>query len=133
MILPIAFYCAPIYLGIAPYLDKLIRLQNKVRMVINCSNQQSTVEKIKPRSVTEVFKYLHGLKQCQSTINFTFFDHSIRTIGNGKRLVVPKLNNETGRRSFVVESALAFNTLSVELRKERSICRFKGNLANFTF
>ena len=130
MIEPIAFYCAPIYLGIDPYLDKLTRLQNKARRVINCANQQSIVEKIKRQSVTEVFKYLHGLKKNQSTINFKFFDHSIHTRGNGDRLVIPKLNNEAGRRSFVVQGALAFNTLPVELRKERSICRFKQNLAN---
>ena len=133
MIEPMAFYCAPIYLGIASYLDKLTRLQNKARRVINCANQQSTEGKIKRRSVTAVFKYLHGLKKNQSTINFTFFDHSIRTRGNGNQLVVPKLNNEAGRKSFVVQGALAFNTLSVELGKERSICRFKRNLANFTF
>jgi len=36
------------------------------------------------------------------------------------KMVVPKTNNEAGRRSFVVQGALIFNSLSADLRKENS-------------
>ena len=112
MIEPIAFYCAPIYSGIAPFINKLTILENKVHTVINCPKRNKFENKIKQRTVVEVFKYLHGIKKNEPTINFELFNHSFGTRGNGNRLVVPKSKNEAGRRSFVVQGALTYNFIT---------------------
>ena len=92
---------------------------------------QTMVEK-RQRSAIEVFKHIHQLKK-NNIIKFDVFQHNIFTRGNGNRLVIPKSNNEAGRRSFNTQGALIFNLLPEHIRNEKSILLFKRLIKNFKF
>ena len=133
MIEPISLYCAPIYAGIYSCVSKLLKLEGKAKNTVRLTNHDNIERKIKIRTATEVFKYLNGIKNNGTVINFNYFNHSIGTRGNGNRLVVLKSTNEAGRKSFIIQGALTYNLLPGVLMKENSICRFKRILAETKF
>jgi hypothetical protein len=61
MIQPISLYCSPI----SPFIKKITRLENKVYAIIDCPKQKTFVQKVKQRTVMEVF----NIKKNEPTIN----------------------------------------------------------------
>lgn len=132
MIEPIMLYCAPIYAGVQTFHTKSIQVERKASKIVDKSENISN--KIKQRTVIEVFKYLRGIKSAnQSSIDFKPFEHNINTRGNGNRLIVPQTKNESGRKAFSVQGALLFNRIPQSDRKELSILKFKKSISKFNF
>ena len=81
----------------------------------------------------DVFKSLHSLCPNFPHVNFDRFNHGINTRNNNSRLVIPKVKTEAGRKSFCVQGALLFNSLSEEIRNEISCINFKRKVKTVTF
>ena len=129
---PIMLYCAPIYLGITSYHQKLAQIESKASKIINSDMTKPIVSKLKDRSATEVVKYISGGKK-NTVIQFQHFNHKISTRGNGSRLIIPKTNIEAGRLLLSVQGALLFNKLPEKLWNEKSLITFKNMLRDYNF
>jgi hypothetical protein len=136
MINPIMFYCYPVYLGLSNSANsKLQRLQDRAASIIGPKNclQDNVVTCRNRRVVIDVFKSLHSLCPNFPHVNFDRFNHGINTRNNNSRLVIPKVKTEAGRKSFSVQGALLFNSLSEEIRNEISYINFKRKVKTVTF
>ncbi len=136
MINPIMFCCYPVYLGLSNSANsKLQRLQDRAASIIGPKNclQDNVVTCRNWRVVIDVFKSLHSLCPNFPHVNFDRFNHGINTRNNNSRLVIPKVKTEAGRKSFSVQGALLFNSLSEEIRNEISCINFKRKVKTVTF
>ena len=134
MIAPMMLYCSPVYLRLPGVHQKFTKPESRAYKTIKTQPQitNTITNKMKQRSAIEVFKHIHQLKK-NNIIKFDVFQHNISTRGNGNRLVIPKSNNEAGRRSFNTQGALIFNLLPEHIRNEKSILLFKRLIKNFKF
>ena len=138
MISPIMFYCYPVYLGLSNSANfKLQRLQDKAANIIgpkNCLKDSGNVITCRnSRLVIDVFKTLHSLGPNFPHVNFERFNHGINTRSNNSRLVIPKVRTEAGRKSFLVQGAVLFNSLNAEIRNEISYVNFKRKVKSVIF
>ena len=63
MIEPIMLYCAPIYLGITFYHQKIAQIESRACEISNNGMTKPIVSKLNERSATEVFKQIDCTKK----------------------------------------------------------------------
>jgi hypothetical protein len=61
---------------------------------------------------------------------FKRIEHKMNTRDNRKNIILPKVKNESGRRSFMFQGGKLWNTLPADQKEECSIVRFKSKVQN---
>ena len=61
-------HCAPLYVGIMSYHQKIAQVENKAYEIIATDMKKPILSKLNEGSASEVFKYLNGIKKEQLPI-----------------------------------------------------------------
>ena len=130
MILPLLFYCYPIFGGISnTWLRKFESLMQKAKFIIKMRKKWPTFNtQLRRKIAIGVFK-----SQNADTGKYDMINHTINTRGNNCKFRLPKIRSESGRKLSHYQGALIFNSLPENIRKENSFILFKNLVNNYDF
>ena len=137
MIRPIMFYCNNIFLNIPEHQAKKYQyIQDRVKIIIDdhqITNSWKTIKTLRYQSCAiEVFKCINNIGPELKT-NFTKLSHKYHTRGNEKKLKLPSVRTEAGRKSFKFIGAKVYNQLPNTITDEISILTFRNKVRDFLF
>ena len=78
----------------------------------------------------DAFKIMHDIK---SNDGVNVIKHKYKTKGNKNTFRLPRVLLMVGRKLSYYQSALVFNELKDDMRKEDSYVRFKNKMKNYVF
>ena len=128
MILPLLFYCYPIFGGMNnTWLRTFESLMQKAKSIIKMRKKWPTFNtQLRRKIAIDVFKSLNAA----AIGKYDMINHSINTRGNNCKR---KIRSEAGRKLSYYQGALIFNFLPENIRKENSFILFKNLVNNYDF
>lgn len=137
MIEPIMFYCNNVFVNITDTQAKKYQyIQNRAKVIINypyITDCWRTIKTLRlQKCAVEVFKNIHGIAP-ELRISFGKISHQQNTRGNNKKLKLPKVKTECGRKTFKFVGSLVFNKLPPNIADEISFAIFKRKVRDFDF
>ena len=119
MIRPIMFYCNNIFLNIPEHYEKNYQyIQDRAKIIINDQQITNSWKSIKTLRyqycAIEVFKCINNIGP-DLKADFTKISHKFNTRGNEKKLKLPTVKTESGRKTFRFIGAKIFNSSHITL------------------
>lgn len=133
MIHPLFYYCYPIFGGQScSWTEKLNSLIVRANQIIKCQHKWSSWScQRKRRVAVDVFKAVNGITVNNG--NYKLVDHKVVTRANNAKLVPPAIKSEAGRKLSYYQGAIVFNSLPINVVKEKSLLIFKNIIKDFVF
>ena len=138
MMLPLLLFCDSIFIDFSPNKkQKLEGIQMRCIKIVNGKRNSVKLPSINhtrnKMCAIEFFKFLNEISPPGYEKHFKRFDHCKGTRGNHHSLLLPRVQSETGRKTFTFWGAKIFNKLSSDMKTESSIVKFKTACKDFNF
>ena len=132
MIQPLFFYCYPAFGQMSnTWINKFESVTNRARRIIRYHRSLPSFKlSLKRMMAVDAFKIMHGIK---SNDDASVIKHKYKTKGNNNTFRLPRVLLMVGRKLSYYQSALVFNELKDDMRKEDSYVRFKNKMKNYVF
>ena len=138
LILPLFDYCDVAWSNLLQQdIDRLQRLQNRsARIITRCSRSSEAIEQLQWPTLSSRRYYhsfiLHSLVPSYFSSYFTRFSnvHNYST-RQSKRLYLPKVKQNFGKRTFLFTGAEIFNKLPINIVKSENIQMFCRRTRHF--
>ena len=125
MIQPLIFYCYPVLSNMSnTWVGKFEFFYNRAKMIVNNRKKWPSFRTRLWRKIAlDVFKEIKSGNE-----KYCFIEHGTTT-RNKSMLRLPRIKLEAGRKTTYYQGASIFNSLSADIREQKSIVLFK-NLVN---
>ena len=132
MVIPTLTYCPLVTSCVSHTLiNRLEHLEQRARKIISIQNATeipSIISIFRKRSCTFVFKCLTGDVCSNFTNYFECIKHNVQTRNNEMMLRLPRVRTVVGQKGFYFDGAKIFNELPCNIRKQKTLKKFKDEI-----
>ena len=139
IIKPALLCCYPVYISLGDSANvKLQSIKDRAHKIVGNDNDVSLkwdrLEQIRKKRISiDAFKSINGISSESAQNTFTKLDHCKNTRRNVSLLILPKMGNESGRKTFTFQGAAIYNSLPSDIRNESHFVTLKRKINTFSF